>query len=351
MNESAESREAVCKVSICVPTFNGSRYLRLAIESARAQTFRDFELLIVDDDSTDDTVAIAEEAARVDSRVRVYRNPRRLGLAGNWNRCLELASGEWIKFLFQDDSLQPACVERLFKLGTDSGATLVACRRKFEFDSSVGEEFKRSFLVHAAENDLNRRFPDHAGTITAGEFAAYAAKYPALNCIGEPTATMFRRSAVAEFGNFNADLMQAIDWEYWLRIAVTRGLSYLDESLATFRLHDGGATFANMRRPLILDLLIIYHELAYKPHYAAVRAAARETGVDLKQKLFGLCRSAQPGAVGSNGTQSSASVSAEDWNRLVKSYPRLRFPQLNYLMLRSVDKLKSQLKTRTRTTG
>jgi len=348
MSGRANITDAHCKVSICVPTFNGSRYLQQAIESARAQTFRDFELLIVDDDSSDDTVAIAEEAARVDSRVRVYRNPRRLGLAGNWNRCLEFASGEWIKFLFQDDLLKPACVERLFKLAASSGATLVACRRDFEFDSNVGEEFKQSFLAYAAENDLNRRFPDHAGTITAGEFAAYAARYPALNCIGEPTATMFRRSAVAEFGNFNADLMQAIDWEYWLRIAVARGMSYLDESLATFRLHDGGATFANMHRPLILDLLIIYHELAYKPYYAAVREAAREAGVDLKQKLFSLCRSAQPRA---NGTPSTAAVSTQEWNRLVKSYPRLRFPQLNYLMLRSVDKLKSQLKTRTRTTG
>jgi glycosyltransferase involved in cell wall biosynthesis len=345
MAAGAEITGANCKVSICMPTYNGSTYLRQAIESARAQTFADFELLIVDDDSSDDTLAIAAKFARADSRIRVRQNPRRLGLGGNWNRCLELAAGDWIKFLFQDDYLDPTCVERLLELGTSSGATLVACRRDFEFDSNFTEEFTRSFRAYVVENDINVRFPNHAGQITAAEFAAYAALYPALNCIGEPTATMFRRAAVADFGVFNSNLIQAIDWEYWMRIAVAKGLSYLDESLATFRLHDQGATFENMRRPLVVDLLIIYHELAYQPYYAAVREAARrgQPGMDLKQKLFSLCRSVQPNAVNA--------ISPEEWNRLVKSYPRLRFPQLNYLMLRSLGKLKSQLKTPERPTS
>lgn len=105
MTVSSKVGEASCKVSICVPTYNGSAHLHQTIESARTQTFGDFELLIVDDDSSDDTFAIAAEFARIDSRIRVHRNSQRLGLAGNWNRCLELASGEWIKFLFQDDYL------------------------------------------------------------------------------------------------------------------------------------------------------------------------------------------------------------------------------------------------------
>lgn len=349
-----EIPNAGCKVSICVPTFNGATYLHQAIESARTQTFADFELLIVDDDSSDDTLAVAAEFARIDSRIRVHRNPRRLGLAGNWNRCLELASGEWIKFLFQDDYLQPTCVERLLELGTNSRATLVACRRDFDFDSSVPEGFKRSFLAYVAENDLSLRFPNHAGNITSAEFAAHVALYPALNCIGEPTATMFRRSAVAEYGYFNPDLIQAIDWEYWMRIAVDSGLNYLDESLATFRLHDQAATFANMRRPLVLDLLILYHELAYGLCYAAVRKAARqaEPRVDLKQKLFSLNKRLKPMSVervSSNGEKTNVPI--QEWNRVVKSYPRLRFPQLSYLMWKSLDKIKSSFKTQTRTTS
>jgi glycosyltransferase involved in cell wall biosynthesis len=348
MTAGTESIDPGCKVSICVPTYNGSKYLQQSIESALGQTFREFELLIVDDDSSDDTFAIATEFARVDSRIRVFRNPRRLGLAGNWNRCLELASGEWIKFLFQDDYLELTCVERLLRLGDESGATLVACRREFEFDATVSENFTSSFLAYVNENDLNLRFPNHQGSITPAEFATYAASHPALNCIGEPTATMFRRSVVAELGNFNPDLMQAIDWEFWLRIAVNNGLSYLDESLATFRLHDGGVTFSNMQRPLILDLLIIYHELVYEPHYAAVRDAARQhtPAIDLKQKLFALCQTAQSNVVGtSNGKQPAAPIPLPEWNRVVSRYPRLRFPQLSYLMLRGLEKLKSQLRT------
>src|SRR5437899_12562971 len=97
-------------VSICIPTYNGAAHLAPCLESALNQTWTDFELLIVDDASSDDTVAITEACAARDRRVRVARNPRNLGLVGNWNRCLELAKGTWIKFLFQDDLLSPACL-------------------------------------------------------------------------------------------------------------------------------------------------------------------------------------------------------------------------------------------------
>lgn len=338
-----EITNAGCKVSICIPTYNGAAYLREAIASATAQTFADFEILIVDDASSDDTLDIAGELAGDDPRIRIHRNAQRLGLAGNSNRCLELATGEWIKFLFQDDRLKPACVERLLELGTQSGATLVACRRDFDFDARISGEFMRSFLRHVAENDLNLRFPDHGGTITAAEFAAYVALYPALNCIGEPTATMFRRAAVAEIGGFNANLIQLIDWEYWMRIAVKSGLGYLDESLATFRLHDRGATLANMPRSRVLDLLIVYHELAYRPGYAAVRKAARqaEPGVDFKQKLFSLRRTLQPTpSEGGSNNGGKTNIPTQEWNRVVKEYPRLRFPRLNYLLGKGLDKLR-----------
>ena len=70
-------------VSICIPTFNGAKYLRECVDSVLAQTHPDFEVLIVDDCSSDDSVAIAEDYARRDSRVRVSVNDRNLGLVGN----------------------------------------------------------------------------------------------------------------------------------------------------------------------------------------------------------------------------------------------------------------------------
>ncbi|HLJ75313.1 MAG TPA: glycosyltransferase family 2 protein, partial [Thermoanaerobaculia bacterium] len=94
---------AVPGVSICLPTYNGSRYLRECLASALAQTHGDFELVVVDDRSTDETMDIIRDVAHADSRVRVFENDANLGLVGNWNRCIELSSAPWIKFVFQDD--------------------------------------------------------------------------------------------------------------------------------------------------------------------------------------------------------------------------------------------------------
>ena len=71
-------------VSVCIPTYKGAAHLRTSIESVLAQTFGDLELVIVDDNSPDDTFAIA--SGYQDLRVRCLRNDRNLGAEGNWNR-------------------------------------------------------------------------------------------------------------------------------------------------------------------------------------------------------------------------------------------------------------------------
>lgn len=331
------------KVSVCIPTYNGSTYLRQAIESARMQTYSDFELLFVDDGSSDDTFEIVEEFARLDSRVRAYRNPQRLGLAENWNRCLELAGGEWIKFLFQDDYLHSTCIERLLKLAEGSGAPLVACQRDLKFEPDLPAEFKNSFVRYVVENELAARFPNATGAISASEFASHAALYPTLNCIGEPTSVMFHHSVVKRFGRFNPELRQLVDWEYWMRIATSAGLHYLDESLATFRVHRKAATFSTMDEPLILDRLIILYNLVYDPLYLSVRKAAQQIqpAVDLKQQLFSLCRHLEPARAQQTGNiDQKRALSLKQWNDIVRKYPRLRFHHFNSLLARSLGRLK-----------
>ena len=101
-------------VTIAIPTFNGAQWLGDAIESAISPTYRRVEILVVDDASGDDSVELAESFD--DGRIRVVRNETRLGLATNWNRCIELARGEFIKFLFQDDLLHRDCVRELVGL-------------------------------------------------------------------------------------------------------------------------------------------------------------------------------------------------------------------------------------------
>src|SRR5688500_6704463 len=93
-------------ISVCIPTFNYGHFLGRAVESVLAQDHGDFELIVVDNASTDDTQAVL--ARYDDPRLRVVRNPSNLGLFGNFERCLELAGGELVKFLASDDWLHPA---------------------------------------------------------------------------------------------------------------------------------------------------------------------------------------------------------------------------------------------------
>ncbi|MGH7488544.1 MAG: glycosyltransferase family 2 protein, partial [bacterium] len=100
-------------ISVCIPTYNGAAYLARCLDSVLAQTFSDFEVVIVDDRSTDESVAIARGYAERDSRVQVFRNDVNLGLVGNWNRCVELSRGQWLKFVFQDDIVLPKCMTQM----------------------------------------------------------------------------------------------------------------------------------------------------------------------------------------------------------------------------------------------
>ncbi len=87
------------RVSIGLPVFNGERYLARAIDSILAQDFRDLELVVCDNASTDRTAEICAAYARRDPRVRYHRNPRNLGAGPNYDRCFHLARGEYFKWI------------------------------------------------------------------------------------------------------------------------------------------------------------------------------------------------------------------------------------------------------------
>jgi glycosyltransferase involved in cell wall biosynthesis len=105
------------RVSIGMPVRNGQKYVRQTIDSILGQSFTDFELIICDNDSTDDTEQICRDYAARDPRVRYVRNPTNIGPAGNLNRCVELARGEYFRWNNHDDMCTPEylakCVEVL----------------------------------------------------------------------------------------------------------------------------------------------------------------------------------------------------------------------------------------------
>ena len=115
------------RVSVSLPVFNGERYLAQAIGSILDQTYRDFELIISDNASTDRTEELCRSFEARDRRIRYVRQPRNIGASPNFNICYELASGEYFKWAAHDDYLEPEylaqCVEAL-----DANPDAVLCQ-------------------------------------------------------------------------------------------------------------------------------------------------------------------------------------------------------------------------------
>jgi hypothetical protein len=330
-------------VSVCMPTFQGERYLAEALDSALAQTGADLEVVIVDDASRDGTAALAGRYVQRDPRVSLHVNERTLGLVGNWNACLARARGEWIKFLFQDDLLDPNCIERLVAAARpDVG--LVVCRRRTIVAADASEALRSSYQAYAAEHDFARRFGG-ATHVAAPAFAAHLLAFPSDNCLGEPVAMLVRSSAIARFGGFHAHLLQLVDWEFAARIAANTGLCHVPEPLASFRLHGGSMTSTSAAgrryRKEVLDPLVVLHELVHGVAYAGVRELARRSHppVDLELQLAAACRSARKLAKDCTTEDERERMLAE-WRALTAALPALGRPSLRLAWARVAGRLR-----------
>jgi glycosyltransferase involved in cell wall biosynthesis len=318
-------------VSICVPTYNGARYLTRCLDSALAQTFEDFELVIVDDGSTDATPEIVRQYAGRDPRISVWTNARNLGLVRNWNRCVERASGAWVKFLFQDDLLEPSCLERMLQVSRH-GVDLVVARRALIFEDGTPAAVEQRYRSYLARHDLARHWPGQV-YISPEEFSEVLSRNPAANCIGEPTATLIRRSAFARYGRFNRALAILGDWEYAARVAANTGLCHVDVTLAHYRVHAGAASSTvhsqHEYRSAFIDPLIIAHELVYSRHYLTTRRVARRLrpSVDLRSRLGDALANARSEARSRNDPEIT-----NDWRMALRRYPRLAWLRLGQIL-------------------
>ncbi|MGX2039762.1 glycosyltransferase family 2 protein [Methylocaldum sp. MU1018] len=269
-------------ISLCIPIYNGARYLRECLDSAVGQDFADMEIVLVDDGSGDGSVEIAKQYVECDVRIRLYQNERNLGLVGNWNRCVELARGEWIKFLFQDDALAPECLTA-FARRMDPRIPILFCRRRIVFEGDIDEAIIRHYESLPSVESL---FPG-AEYVGSPEVVDTMLLKTRQNFLGEPTACMLHRSVFERFGTFDADLVQFCDFEYWIRVGIHTGIAYLPHTLASFRFHGSSASASNRKRfrSEYLDGLLILNRWSRSPAYRPLRRRARQLRLNLKKKL------------------------------------------------------------------
>ncbi|HEL1907892.1 TPA: glycosyltransferase family 2 protein [Streptococcus suis] len=114
-------------ISVCVPVYNSSTYLRECIESIRNQTFKDLEIICVDDGSTDDSLEILKEFQRKDPRVQLIVQERNMGVGVARNRAIDLASGQYMSFIDSDDFIEPEMFEELYNKAIKNDAEIAIC--------------------------------------------------------------------------------------------------------------------------------------------------------------------------------------------------------------------------------
>lgn len=114
-----------CTVSVVIPCYNGAKYLSDCINSVRAQTYKNLEIIVVDDASTDDSYKIAVEIAGADSRIKTERNPKNMGVGWSRNRGMKIAGGEFLVFLDADDLMHPDAIRAMVSAQEKTGADLV----------------------------------------------------------------------------------------------------------------------------------------------------------------------------------------------------------------------------------
>ena len=253
-------------VSICIPTYNGEQFLKEALSSAFAQTYPNIEVILSDDRSDDRTLEIAASFREyIETHPNLNYtivNHDRSGLAENWNHCLELARGDYIKFLFQDDILEPDCVEKTFELAEcDRQIGLVFSPRIFLLEKGVDRipslmQFYRSNRQsHLNWSNLK---PIQPGLDLLSD--PELMENP-INKIGEPSTVLIRKSVFDRVGQFDPEFSQFLDLEMWWRILLSYQVGFIDCPLSYFRIHTQQKTYGNLKNSN-LEFDRLYYKLA-----------------------------------------------------------------------------------------
>lgn len=199
------------KISIVLPTYNGEKYIRESIESVCNQTFLDWELIIVNDCSVDNTLQIINEYAQKDSRIRVISNEVNQKLPQSLNIGFREAKGKYLTWTSDDNIYLPEAIGRM---------------------SEYLDREKDCYMVCAAMNWID----------SCGQFLHKHVEYKDedlyfYDCVG--ACFMYRKEVLDEVGEYDTELFLVEDYDYWLRILLRYGhIGYIKDVLYLYRTHN-----------------------------------------------------------------------------------------------------------------
>lgn len=210
------------QITVALPVYNGEQYIAIAIKSVLTQTFSDFELLILDNCSTDHTLEIIRTFS--DPRIRLIVNPENLGMIGNWNLAVSLATGKYIKILSHDDLLAPSCLaEQIdgFLKYPSQNIGIVTCKKRIINES--GAVVMPGFGLFGLTRIIN------------GRRAIKKAIRAGRNIIGEPSVVLLDAKLLRASGDFEQPQFTP-DIKMWFKILKQSNLLFVNKNLASYRI-------------------------------------------------------------------------------------------------------------------
>lgn len=215
-------------VSIVLPVFNGERYLAQSVESILNQSYSNFELIVVNDCSTDRTEDIIQNFASIDSRIIYIKNEKNLKLPASLNRGFSIARGEYYTWTSDDNLYHQEAIEKMVRyLDNHPDYGMVACDYR-----TINAEGAVQATAHVGDSD------------------ALVIKNRVGACF------MYRKHVAEEIGEYRTDLFLVEDYDYWLRIRRKYPIAFLHEPLYDYRVHEKSLTAE--RKQEVQSVLIEY---------------------------------------------------------------------------------------------
>ncbi len=240
------SEQNTISVSIIMPSYNCELYLREAIDSVLAQTYKDFQLIIIDDCSTDNSLSIAKRYAAEDTRILLAKNPQNMGVSETRNRAIGLATGEWIAFIDSDDVWLPDKLEK--QLDCARSRDNIFTFTGTQYIDATGKSSSYS-LIPPEEINFNELL-----------------KQNVISC----SSVLVKKSAL-EGLKMEGDEMHE-DFALWLQVLKKTGRAYsVREPLLKHRLHSGSKS-SNKRKAVRMNLNT-YKYVGVKPLKAMTSCA------------------------------------------------------------------------------
>lgn len=217
------------QLSIIIPCYNYARYLTAAVDSVLKQDYPDYELILIDDGSSDESWQIMQAYASKDPHVRIHKNETNLGIFKSNDLGSKLAQGKYLHFFSADDLYHPKCLSKVMQLFHENPYLGLVCTDIGYFHDNSQTLTEKKLL------DACRKPRVFSKNEIIPLFQTTRFWIPGLTCI-------VNREILKKYGHLDPHLENISDWFCFHKIALFEGVGYIPETLISMRLHDATYT-------------------------------------------------------------------------------------------------------------